>query len=210
MHTALLIRHGESEQNIGLATETPATIRLTARGHEQAKQVALSFAEPPDMIVTSPYQRTKETARPTLERFPHVAQAEWLVQEFSYLSPARFQNTSAKERRPAAALYWQTADPFYVDGDGAESFADFVYRAQNVSQQLKESNCGTIGIFTHQLFIQAVIWLLLAGEIPLNSNSMLGFRAFADSFSIPNGGYIQLTMRNERFWFSGVRSDHLL
>jgi len=82
----LFIRHAESESNAGLRTEHPATIRLTERGQAQAALTA-QFLPRPALLVTSPYQRTKATAAPLLARFPGAPQAEWPVQEFTFLKP---------------------------------------------------------------------------------------------------------------------------
>jgi 2,3-bisphosphoglycerate-dependent phosphoglycerate mutase len=49
---AIFIRHGESTGNAGMPCTDLATIELTERGHEQARQVAASWAEAPALIVT--------------------------------------------------------------------------------------------------------------------------------------------------------------
>lgn len=69
---AIFIRHGESTGNAGVSCHDLATIGLTERGREQARQVAASWAEAPALIVTSPYTRTQQTAAPTIARFPAV------------------------------------------------------------------------------------------------------------------------------------------
>src|SRR5215475_7985470 len=121
-----LIRHAESIGNAGLATSRPDTIPLTGRGIEQASYLADSFSQAPALIVTSPYIRTQQSAKPTIQRFPAARQEQWEVQEFTYLSPARYLDTTAADRIPFVEAYWSRCDPHYVDGDGAESFADFI------------------------------------------------------------------------------------
>ena len=81
MPTVLLIRHGQSQANIGLPTATPQSIALTERGFAQAEQIAEYLATHirPDLIVTSSYLRTKQTAAPTLSRFPSIIPKEWPV-----------------------------------------------------------------------------------------------------------------------------------
>lgn len=90
MRTVWLIRHAQSESNFGLPSFIPAAPPLTPLGIEQARYVAGAFSERPNLIVTSPYVRTQQTAQPTLERFPDVPQEEWPVQEFTYLAPHCF------------------------------------------------------------------------------------------------------------------------
>ena len=80
-----MIRHGESESNAGLVTSEPAAITLTARGRVQAGYVAAAFPSPPALIITSPFERAKETAQPTLSRFPDSAVEEWPIQELSLI-----------------------------------------------------------------------------------------------------------------------------
>lgn len=70
----------------GLRTEHPATIRLTERGQTQAALTAKTLPSPA-LVVTSPYLRTKQTAAPFLWRFLNAPQAEWPVQEFTFLNP---------------------------------------------------------------------------------------------------------------------------
>src|SRR6266568_4822313 len=130
MLTVWFIRHSESEGNVGLATSETAMIKLTARGIEQAERIALAFVEAPSLIVTSPYLRAKQTAQPTLLRFPDARHEEWPVHEFTFLSSLRYRNTTVVDRRPWAAAFWERCDPFYVDGEGAESFANLMNRIQ--------------------------------------------------------------------------------
>ncbi|HKC86457.1 MAG TPA: phosphoglycerate mutase family protein, partial [Blastocatellia bacterium] len=115
-----LIRHAESAGNAGLTTSRPDTIPLTGKGIDQASRLADSFTRPPTLIVTSPYIRTQQSARPTIERFPAVRREQWPVQEFTYLAPARYQDTTDADRWPFAEKYWSRCDPHYIDGEGAE------------------------------------------------------------------------------------------
>jgi probable phosphoglycerate mutase len=71
-----LIRHGQSESNAGLPSTDWRAIPLTALGRRQAEHVARVFADPPQFIVTSPYLRARQTAQPTIERYPAAAWEE--------------------------------------------------------------------------------------------------------------------------------------
>ena len=119
---AIFIRHGESTGNAGVPCHDLATIELTERGHEQARQVAASWTQAPALIVTSPYTRTRQTAAPTIARFPGVPVEVWPIEEFTYLQPTRWNGTRSAERMPHLERYWSVADPDYCDGEGAESF----------------------------------------------------------------------------------------
>src|SRR2546421_386547 len=132
MSTVFLIRHGESQSNAGLATTGPRHVMLTPRGREQARDIAnfLRLYPSIDIIVTSPYLRTKKTAELTtsMPLFRSVAQEEWDVQEFTYLSSMHQELSTAEERRPLVDAYWEQCQPSFVDGSGSESFAQFIDR----------------------------------------------------------------------------------
>src|SRR3546814_9486791 len=102
---AIFIRHGESTGNAGVPCHDLAAIELTERGHEQARQVAASWTQAPALIVTSPYTRTRQTAAPTIARFPGVPVEVWPIEEFTYLQPARCNGTRSAERMPHLERY---------------------------------------------------------------------------------------------------------
>ncbi len=69
---AIFIRHGQSTGNAGILCHDLALLELTELGWQQSREVAASWAETADLIVTSPYLRTQQTAAATIERFPNV------------------------------------------------------------------------------------------------------------------------------------------
>ncbi len=56
-------------------------------GWRQSREVAVGWTETPDLILTSPYLRTRQTATATIERFPNVPVGVWPIEEFTYLQP---------------------------------------------------------------------------------------------------------------------------
>ena len=193
-----LIRHAESVSNAGEATDDPATIPLTARGVEQAGQLAASIPCRPALIVTSGYIRTELTARPTIERFPDVPHEQWPVHEFTYLHGPRGRPMTGIERQPLMEEYWTRADPSYVDGPGAESFAGLLGRAHALLQRLRSCPEGPVAVFTHGMFIRAVLWTLLTEPAELaiapTAEEMLLFRAFDAAFPIRNTAVVALRL----------------
>ena len=91
-------RHGESCANAGSATTDPASIQLTEKGKRQACTIGELAANPPSIIICSPYLRAKETAAPTLRRFPSTPWEIWPIQEFTYLAQDRCAGTSPAVR----------------------------------------------------------------------------------------------------------------
>ncbi len=152
----LLIRHGESEANAGLPTPSPASIRLTAKGHEQAAALAACLTDRPDLIVTSPYLRTQETAAPFIRRHETTPVEVWPVHEFTYLDILRHAGTTENARSAAVAEYWDRSDPLWNDGGGAESFADFIGRIDAALLRLRERVGQTAVVFTHGYVIHAL------------------------------------------------------
>ncbi|MBP2324176.1 broad specificity phosphatase PhoE [Kibdelosporangium banguiense] len=186
-----LIRHGESESNIGRTSAEPAMIPLTEFGRQQAQQVTLAFARPPALIVTSPYLRARQTAQPTVERFPDVPYEQWPVQEFTYLGELHGKATTAKEREPFVRAYWDRGDPGFALG-GAESFNDLRGRVQDLLDRLSQTPKGPVAVFTHGHFMRAMVWTVLSG------GSMQDFRRFAESYIVPNCGVIELRFPGPR------------
>src|SRR5215471_4860289 len=104
MIDVFLVRHGESQANAGFATPDPVKVALTSLGEKQAKEVATFFKESKpltlNLIVHSPFLRTKQTAQATKELFPRAVMEEWEVQEFTYLSSIHRKCSTVQDRKP--------------------------------------------------------------------------------------------------------------
>ncbi len=154
---AIFIRHGQSTGNAGIPCHDLSGIELTELGRRQSREVTASWAEAPELIVTSPYIRTQQTAAPTIERFPNVPVEVWPIQEFTYLQPSRWNGTLSAERMPHIERYWAEADPEFCDGEGAESFSTVLRRAEAALERLAAMPEGAlVYVFSHGQFIQAV------------------------------------------------------
>lgn len=187
------IRHGESVANAGGVTAEPAGIPLTQLGREQARAIARTFAEPPGLIITSPYLRARDSAAPTAERFPDVPFEVWPVQEFASLALARCVNTSSMQRRPWVEAHWALADPALVDGLGAESYAELVGRVRTALLRLSDLTAGSVIVFSHGQFMKAVHWEIAEASPPATPETMLAFRSFHLAAPIANvEGFVAL------------------
>lgn len=171
-----LIRHAESAANAGLATATPDSIPLTPTGQYQAQALAASFGLAPGLIVCSPYDRARLTALATAERFPATFVETWPVQEFTYLSPQRFNHSTQAQRKPHADAYWAQGDATSIDGPGAESFAQLLDRARALLHRLAAQDTDVL-VFSHGQFIRAVAWLILHDADAATPARMREFRA---------------------------------
>lgn len=213
-----LIRHGESEANVGLPTCRPECGGLTQRGREQARAIADFLRNyPPDLIVTSPYIRAKQTLEAALSLLPDTARKVPIeevpsVREFTYLAPGRWASSTVEERRPEVGRYWQDAKPEDVDGPGAESFSAFIDRVHTFLEQAgeMEREYENIAVFSHEQFINAVLWLKDHTPEEVSSQAMRDFRTLLDRKPIPNGAIVQLKYSNhDGCWNSEVITWHL-
>src|SRR5260370_4598511 len=214
MITVFLIRHGESQSNAGLPTTGPKNVTLTPRGREEARHVANFLKCYPylDLIVTSPYLRAKETAESTISMplFRSVPEEEWNVQEFTYLSSMHQEQSTAEERRPLVDAYWEQCQPSFVDGTGSESFAQFIERVQAFITHLQDTAHDTIAVFSHEQFINAVLWLIERGSVEASAQAMQEFRDFLKRNSLLNGTIVQLKVHHSQAPWSYERiTDHL-
>ncbi|MEU8801184.1 histidine phosphatase family protein [Spirillospora sp. NPDC048819] len=187
-----MVRHGQSESNAGLPTNGPGVSPLTARGREQAVRMAAAFTGPPALIVSSSFVRARQTAQATAERFPGVPYEEWPVQEFTYLGELHGPRTTNEQRRPFAEDYWERSDPDHVNG-GGESFRALIRRANAFLDGLAERpEDGLIAVFTHGLFMKAVMWSLMTGVTDPDAAAMRGFRHFNGACDVPNCAVVEL------------------
>jgi 2,3-bisphosphoglycerate-dependent phosphoglycerate mutase len=212
MPTIFLIRHGESQSNAGLPTTCPESVTLTERGVAQAESIAafLKSLVSPDLIITSSYLRSKQTAALTKPLFPSVPEEEWPVQEFTYLSSMHVGHSTVEDRRPIVNAYWKQCNPFSTDSPGSESFGCFIKRVRNVMLRLKKTQYNTIAVFSHEQFICTFLWLLQRGWVNLCKETMKDFRDFLKTNPVPNGAIVRVEFRNsEERWRYELITSHL-
>jgi probable phosphoglycerate mutase len=188
MKTVWLVRHAESYGNSGGQTATPQSIELTEAGKQQAEGLADEISNKPDLIITSPFIRTLQTAEPLLAKFPEAKHEQWPVYEFTYICPAKCHNTSMEDRMPLVMEYWDRNDPNYCDGDGAESFFSFINRVANFAKKLKNRPERFIVVFSHYQFIAAYDWFNGLEQSPITAEQMKNFKQYLSSYKLENVG----------------------
>ena len=195
--TVHCFRHGESRANAGFITESPSSIPLTDKGVMQAQALADNFTgTPPQRIFHSPFLRAQNTAQPMMAKFNTVPAVVWPIEEFTYLSPERFSNTSTLERLPFVQDYWHIADPDRVDGAGAESFNQFmarVFASLRRLAALQAEGVSHVMLFGHGQFFIALRWWIGFGMRDINSASMRDFKKFVDDNHMDNTGRLTLS-----------------
>jgi len=206
------IRHGESEANAGLPTLFPMKTELTSNGIKQAEYIAQSFPRPPSLIITSKYIRAWQTAQPTVKRYLQarlVHPDDWPVHEFTYLSPSKVARTTVQDRKHLVDTYWTRNHPYYVDGEGAESFITFIRRVSHVLARLRHSNEEFIAVFTHGQFIHAVQWLVEICPASIDGKSMKQFRNFLNCTWVPTGAILPAKLDRKEIKLGTIITCHL-
>ena len=203
------IRHAQSQANAGERTADPALIELTELGREQGSHVAGLFDRAPDLLVTSPYLRARQTAQFVADKHPKVPLETWAVQEFTYLDRRRCLNTTLNERIPMAREYWDRNDPHWVDGEGTESYVDLMGRVESMWQRLLASyDSKLVVVFSHAIFIRAALWHWLCGNDRASEIGMKRFRSFLRAYAIPNAALLKVRFDGE-FWVGVARTEHI-
>ena len=125
------------------------------------------------------------------------------MHEFTDLGPEDYRGTTVEERQPAAETYWETADPHEVRGRGAESFAAFLARVHETRERLERLSGGAPGslvMFSHKKFLNALRWSFLAGPPRLSSRRMRRYRGFDLAMPFPNGAVVELRLEPSGAW----------
>jgi broad specificity phosphatase PhoE len=189
------IRHAQSEANANKEYKADnfsvPLVPLSELGLKQAEGVIDYFDKAPDLIITSSYIRTKQTAKHLIEKYPSVPREVWDIQEFTYLSLDRCFNKRISERKPFVDKYWNKSDPLHNDGEGAESFADFLNRTRNAIETLKKRKENFIVLFSHEFTISAVKYLLEKNPKKITPEVMRDYRDYFLTNRIGNASKVE-------------------
>jgi 2,3-bisphosphoglycerate-dependent phosphoglycerate mutase len=154
MKNILIIRHAESTANAGERTTAHDTIPLSEKGKMQAEELVETLDIIPELIVVSPFTRTQETAAPFIFKHQDVPVEIWNVQEFTYLTTKKYNNTTTEERRGDVKKFWDLGDIHYQDDVDVETFRMFIERIQHFISKVTARPEKNIVIFSHGGFIQ--------------------------------------------------------
>ena len=95
------------------------------------------------------------------------------IQEFTSLSPVRCYKTNREQRRPWVQEYWKNMDPYYNDGDEAESFAYLIERAEKALEKLMKLPYENIVLFSHGQFMVAFDIMFHHKDMPIKEKMEL-------------------------------------
>ncbi|MEA5360167.1 histidine phosphatase family protein [Amycolatopsis sp., V23-08] len=168
-----LLRHGESTGNVAReAAETAgvevidlaerdADVPLTALGRDQAEAAGALFAgRPPDVVVTSTYRRSWDTARLAAPAGVAIVPDERLRdRELGVLD--LLTTRGVRERFPEEARRKRRLGRFYYRLPGGESWADVVLRVRPLLAELSAERPGARILFcAHEMTVFALRYLL--------------------------------------------------
>ncbi len=116
----------------------------------------------------------------------------WPIQEFTYLDEQTVAGMTERDRIPLYTRYWDRGDPYYNDGGGAESFADFIARVREMLRRLTEATPNArLLVFTHGYVMQATRLLRLFPAMGLKE-MMSAIRSLNDRIPIANTEVLEL------------------
>lgn len=189
MTRLLLLRHGQSENNLSNRSSGQYDTPLTALGVEQARiacQYVLS-AYAVDAIWSSDLSRARDTVTPVARALGMEIKTSPLLRE---VDVGIFANVYYPEVRTRWASEYTEWIQYRAAAPGGESFADLGARADRILRRIaRECEGKTVLVGTHAGLIRAMLTLIEYGEI---SQKM-------DLVKIPNASLTCLDWDGESF-----------
>ncbi|MEV0229574.1 bifunctional RNase H/acid phosphatase [Nonomuraea sp. NPDC050786] len=163
----LLLRHGETELSLERRFSGRGDVELTPNGLAQAAAAAERLSrEPyrPDVIVSSPLKRARQTAEAVAQRTGLDVEVDEDLRELDFGAWEGHTFTEVQRRWPAELATW-LADPETAPPDG-ESFASAARRVQAAGERLIERYEGkTVVAVSHVTPIKMLLRLALMAPL---------------------------------------------
>jgi probable phosphoglycerate mutase len=165
MKTVYLVRHGESTENTrSTATFLGSAASLTELGLDQARLIAGRATRLPiDVILTSTYERAKQTAAIVSEATgTQVVESDLFVE---HIAPSSFVGREWNDELRTKFKNWQAAahthGAQYEDGD---TFDTMLERAKTCLKFLEAREEEHIFVVTHGMFSRVLVGLVMLQE----------------------------------------------
>jgi broad specificity phosphatase PhoE len=182
-----IVRHGESTGNVAAAAaesgrleqidirERDADVPLSDTGREQASAVGTwigELPEKPDLVVVSPYLRTRQTAELALEDFPDIpVRRDERLRDRELGILDLLTTHGVQTRLPAEAARRDRLGKFYYRPPGGESWSDVALRLRSLLGDLRRDHDGDrVLLFGHE----AVVFLLRYLIEELDEQELMG------------------------------------
>ena len=160
------VRHGETENN-ALGIRQGAEGPLTERGRAQALATAKRFPKAkgrPQIIIASPYERTKETAAIIAsELHLKVKYSDLLVERRNPKEVIGHAGTEPEVRK----IIDRIDNSYHADDlriSDEENFTDLKNRAKKLLHYISWRRQSRIIMVTHKIFLKMVIAYMIHGE----------------------------------------------
>jgi probable phosphomutase (TIGR03848 family) len=201
----LLVRHGETPTTGKVLPGRAPGLHLSDHGRAQAEQVAERLAGVPvDAVLTSPLERTRETAEPTEARTGRTAVVdpgllecdfgEWTGAELSRLS--RLSAWSAVQRAPSTFRF-----------PGGESFPEMQARMVAAVDRARAAHEGGVVVcFSHADPIKAALAHALGTHLDLFQRIVVSPCSVSAISYAPGQAPAVLTLNSTHEPLSGLRS----
>jgi 2,3-bisphosphoglycerate-dependent phosphoglycerate mutase len=200
-----LVRHGQSTANAGEPTRDYSTIPLSSLGELQARTFVARVPRAPDRIVYSSFLRSRQTAQPLIETFPHAEVLERGVHEFSYLWFPGDRLITWQERVPLVEAYWDRLDPHHREAGRGENYGELVERVRSFLAEAARWT-GFSVVFSHEQFMRGVALAVLTGGLSATPDSMRQFVTWRKGWPVPNVSCLALRKLHGQWWVAGSES----
>jgi broad specificity phosphatase PhoE len=178
MKTVHLVRHGESEGNVGGKWQTEES-SLTQNGREQASLLANRLATYPfDVILSSKMKRAMQTADIIADHIKVPIESTVLLNERRRPT----EQLGIEKNNPEALLAEMEIKTRFDEENfrfsDEENFSDLKYRVQNFFHFLKDRKENNILVVTHEIFMRMIAAYIAHGEDITSEEGKQFFRTF--------------------------------
>lgn len=160
------VRHGETENNAKGIRQGPEG-HLSAKGREQALATAKRFPKHkgrPQVIISSPYERTRETAEIIAKELGMKVKYSNLLVERR--NPKEIIGRSGND--PEVRKIVDLIDKSFHENDlrfsDEENFTDLKNRARKLLGYISRRNAKRIVMVTHGIFLKMVVAYMIYGK----------------------------------------------
>jgi broad specificity phosphatase PhoE len=180
-----LIRHGQSQANVGGITIENPLVPLTDLGVLQARTLAPLLPAQAAAIWSSPFKRSVDTAAPYCARLNQPLVLHDDLREFETIDTLQMRGTPCSDREAVLARYWREADPDQRTGPAGETFREFHARVARVRTRILPTLPHGTVVFGHGMWMAQLFWQLWGFE-NVDHIAMIQFRRFQLGFPTPN------------------------
>ncbi|MES2436538.1 MAG: histidine phosphatase family protein [Patescibacteria group bacterium] len=201
--TFYFVRHGESLLN-SKGIRQGSDGGLSEKGKAQAQAAGQSLCHLPiDVILVSPYERTRETAAIINQSFQPPRNLEFVELLKERRNPSEIIGKSVED--PAVRRIVDTIDKAYHSDEfrfsDEENFLDLKERARKALSYLGKRREKNILVLTHGIFLRMLIAYMLYGDdLNASSYNVMSFQNGASNAGVTICQY-------ERGWFGPPKNQ---